>query len=103
MVRPFKPFLPTLKEGTIHHFDIDDTLVHSKEAATPTHVHTMKHLHEKGYKKVKMVIGSVRVDEMHKILYKYNGHPDHYSFDHIHVVSAGDRDADDVSGMSPLK
>ena len=65
-------------------------------------------LHNKGYKKVRMVVGSDRIKEFDMLLNKYNGvkaKHGFYKFDSIEVVSAGERDpdADDVSGMSASK
>jgi hypothetical protein len=63
----------------------------------------MKHLHARGYKRVTMVVGSDRVQEMHNLLHRYNGKD--YNFDHIEVKSAGarDPDAEGVEGMSASK
>ena len=65
-------------------------------------------LHDKGYTKIRMVVGSDRIREFDTIINKYNsvkGRHGFYKFDEIQVVSAGDRDpdADDVSGMSASK
>ena len=65
-------------------------------------------LHEAGYEKVVMVVGSDRVSEFGSILKKYNkkaARHGFYDFQEIEVISAGDRDpdADDVSGMSASK
>ena len=65
-------------------------------------------LHEAGYEKVIMVVGSDRVSEFKNILNKYNkkaARHGFYDFKEIEVVSAGERDpdADDVSGMSASK
>jgi predicted ABC-type ATPase len=70
-----------------------------------TPLDALKHLHQKGYRNVTVVVGSDRVQDFHNLLHKYNGHPDHYNFDKINVVSAGNRDpdAEDVSGMSASK
>ena len=70
-----------------------------------TPVNALTHLHKQGYQHVTMVAGSDRVDAYKELLHKYNGHPDHYNFKSIHVVSAGERDPDSegVSGMSASK
>lgn len=70
-----------------------------------TIMHAAKTLHSQGYKKLTVVAGSDRVKEFHDLLNKYNGKEDHYNFDRIHVVSAGDRDpdAEGVEGMSASK
>ena len=65
-------------------------------------------LHDKGYTKIRMVVGSDRVKEFDAIIKKYNsvkGRHGFYKFDEIQIVSAGERDpdADDVSGMSASK
>ena len=65
-------------------------------------------LHDKGYTKIRMVVGSDRVREFDTIIKKYNsvkGRHGFYKFDEIQIVSAGERDpdADDVSGMSASK
>lgn len=75
----------------------------TKEA--PTFLHHAKKLSDSGTKHLIMVAGSDRVDEYHKILHKYNGHPGHHNFDKITVVSAGHRDpdAEGAEGMSASK
>ena len=65
-------------------------------------------LHDKGYTRIRMVVGSDRVKEFDNIIKKYNsvkGRHGFYKFDEIQIVSAGERDpdADDVSGMSASK
>jgi hypothetical protein len=78
-------------------------IVKNSPAKNP--LEALKDLHKKGYQHVTMVAGSDRVDEYKNLLNKYNGHPDHYSFKSINVVSAGHRDPDSegVSGMSASK
>lgn len=75
----------------------------TKEA--PTFLHHAKKLSDSGTKHLVMVAGSDRVDEYHKILHKYNGHPGHHNFEKISVVSAGHRDpdAEGAEGMSASK
>lgn len=75
----------------------------SDEKSVRTPIEAMKHLHGKGYKKVTMVVGSDRVQEMSNLLHRYNGKE--YNFDHIEVKSAGNRDpdAEGVTGMSASK
>jgi len=70
-----------------------------------TPVNALTHLHKQGYEHVTMVAGSDRVDAYRELLHKYNGHPDHYNFKSINIISAGERDPDseDVSGMSASK
>jgi hypothetical protein len=65
-------------------------------------------LHDKGYTKLVMVVGSDRVKEFQSLLDRYNGDDKvhgFYNFDTIKVVSAGERDpdAEGVSGMSASK
>ena len=65
-------------------------------------------LHDQGFSKVTMVVGSDRVPEFKKLMNQYNGKKARhgfYDFESISTVSAGDRDpdADDVSGMSASK
>ena len=65
-------------------------------------------LYNRGYRKVKMVVGSDRIKEFETLLYKYNGvksRHGYYNFEKIEVVSAGERDPDSegVSGMSASK
>jgi len=76
-----------------------------KKSPAKNPLETLKDLHKQGYHHVTMVAGSDRVDEYKNLLHKYNGHPDHYNFKSIHVVSAGERDPDSegVSGMSASK
>jgi len=75
----------------------------SEEKSVKTPIDAMKHLHAKGYKRVTMVVGSDRVQEMHNLLHRYNGKD--YNFNHIEVKSAGarDPDAEGVEGMSASK
>lgn len=77
-------------------------VVKDSEAKNPLDV--LKSLHGKA-DHVTMVAGSDRVEEYKNLLNKYNGHPDHYTFKSINVVSAGDRDPDSegVEGMSASK
>ena len=65
-------------------------------------------LHDKGYKEIRMVVGSDRVKEFENLLTKYNNvkaRHGFYNFSKIDVISAGERDpdADDVTGMSASK
>ena len=65
-------------------------------------------IHEAGYEKAIMVVGSDRVSEFNTLIRKYNGRASRhgsYEFKEIEVVSAGERDpdAEDVSGMSASK
>lgn len=75
----------------------------SKEA--PSFLHQAKKFFQQGVKTLVMVAGSDRVAEYQKILNKYNGHPDQFTFDSISVVSAGQRDpdAEGTTGISGTK
>jgi hypothetical protein len=64
----------------------------SDEKSVNTPIDAMKHLHDRGYKRVAMVVGSNRVQEMRNLLHRYNGKD--YKFDHIDVKSSGARDPD---------
>ena len=67
------------------------------------------YVYERGYNRLKLVVGSDRVKEFTSILKKYEGVKGKHGFysfpEGIEIVSAGDRDpdADDVSGMSSSK
>ena len=75
----------------------------------PTALHAASALHDKGYKKLVMVVGSDRVGQFEKLMKQYNGVDNkphgYYNFDTIDVVSAGERDpdAEGVEGMSASK
>lgn len=72
-----------------------------KDLAGPLQI--AKELHNQGYKKLTMVVGSDRVDHFKRVLDQYNGKD--YNFDSIKIVSAGKRDSNDdgVSGISGSK
>lgn len=82
-----------------------DISVSGSSSEHPSFLHAAKKLHQAGHKHLVMVAGSDRVDEYKSKLDKYNGHPDHYSFKSIKVVSAGQRDPDSegAAGMSGSK
>lgn len=88
-----------LKKMYPHHKDVFD---HSSKEE-PSIIHMAKRLHAKGYKHLHVVVGGDRVDEMHKLIHKYNGKE--YNFKSIKVTSAGDRDpdAEGAEGMSASK
>ncbi len=75
-----------------------------KDSSAKNPLEVLKGLHGKT-DHVTMVAGSDRVEEYKNLLNRYNGHPDHYTFKSINVVSAGDRDPDSegVEGMSASK
>lgn len=81
------------------------THVNGSSKETPNFLGIAKKLHQAGHHHLVMVAGSDRVDEYKERLHKYNGHPDHYNFKSIKVVSAGarDPDAEGVEGMSGTK
>jgi len=58
----------------------------------PTIIQHVKNLNKKGHKHLVLVVGSDRVEEMQKLLDKYNGKE--FNFAKIDVVSAGQRDMD---------
>lgn len=65
-------------------------------------------LYEEGFRKVTLVIGEDRVDDLGSLLKKYNsvsGKHGYYAFESINVKSAGrrDPDADTVEGISSSK
>ena len=65
-------------------------------------------LHDNGFKRITMVVGSDRIAEFQTLLDKYNGvkgRHGFYNFEKISVISAGDRDpdAEGVEGMSASK
>ena len=68
-----------------------------------TVIEVAKQLNHHGYKNFTLVAGSDRVPEFKKLLEKYNGTEFH--FEHIDVVSAGERDpdAEGVTGISGSK
>lgn len=82
-------------------------IIEDKKAITVLHIASA--LHDQGFTKIKMVVGSDRISDFNKLLKKYNdveGRHGFYDFkDGIEIVSAGERDADskDVSGMSASK
>ena len=58
----------------------------------PTVIQHVKNLNKKGHKHLVLVVGSDRVEDMQKLLDKYNG--TEFNFKKIDVVSAGQRDMD---------
>lgn len=99
------PLPQKAKIGYIKKIASKDTTVSGSSKSEPTIMHAAAKLHAQGHKHLVVVAGSDRVDEYHKLLHKYNNHPDHYSFKSINVVSAGHRDpdAEGVEGMSASK
>ena len=82
-------------------------IVEDKNAKTALHIASI--LHDQGFTKLTMVVGSDRIKEFQKLLTTYNGakgRHGYYDFkDGIDVISAGERDpdAEGVSGMSASK
>ena len=82
-------------------------IIEDKNAKTALHIASI--LHDQGFTKITMVVGSDRIKEFQKLLNTYNGakgRHGYYDFkDGIDVVSAGERDpdAEGVSGMSASK
>jgi hypothetical protein len=78
-----------------------DVVTHS-DAKNPLEM--LKTMHGKA-KQVTVVAGNDRVKNFTELLNRYNGHPDHYTFNRIRVISAGDRDPDSegAEGMSASK
>lgn len=81
------------------------TAVSGSSKEMPNFLHIAKKLHQDGHQHLVMVAGSDRVNEYKDRLNRYNGHPDHFNFKSIKVVSAGarDPDAEGVEGMSGTK
>ena len=67
--------------------------------------YVVKKIYETGATHLSMVVGSDRVAQFEAMLLKYNGHEDHYNFENIEIVNAGERDpdAEGASGMSASK
>ena len=82
-------------------------IIEDKNAKTALHIASI--LHDQGFTKITMVVGSDRIKEFQKLLTQYNGakgRHGYYDFkDGIDVISAGERDpdAEGVSGMSASK
>ena len=82
-------------------------IIEDKNAKTALHIASI--LHDQGFTKLTMVVGSDRIKEFQKLLTQYNGvkgRHGYYDFkDGIEVISAGERDpdAEGVSGMSASK
>lgn len=82
-------------------------IIEDKNAKTALHIASI--LHDQGFTKITMVVGSDRIKEFQKLLNAYNGakgRHGYYDFkDGIDVISAGERDpdAEGVSGMSASK
>ena len=82
-------------------------IIEDKNAKTALHIASI--LHDQGFTKITMVVGSDRIKEFQKLLKNYNaikGRHGFYDFkDGIEVISAGERDpdAEGVEGMSASK
>lgn len=102
---PKDPLPQTKKIGYLKKVASKSTKVAGSSKEMPNFLHIAKKLHQDGHQHLVMVAGSDRVDEYKNRLEKYNGHPDHFNFKSIKVVSAGarDPDAEGVEGMSGTK
>tara|TARA_Y100001972_G_scaffold46485_1_gene57312 strand:- start:1298 stop:3154 length:1857 start_codon:yes stop_codon:yes gene_type:complete len=82
-------------------------IIEDKNAKTALHIASI--LHDQGFTKISMVVGSDRIKEFQKLLKNYNGIKGRHGFydfkDGIEVISAGERDpdAEGVEGMSASK
>ena len=82
-------------------------IIEDKNAKTALHIASI--LHDQGFTKMTMVVGSDRIKEFQKLLKNYNGIKGRHGFydfkDGIEVISAGERDpdAEGVEGMSASK
>jgi hypothetical protein len=74
-----------------------------EETQVKTILDAVKLLESRGFKNLRLVVGSDRVEHFRELLEKYNG--DLYVMESIEVISAGDRDPDgeEVEGMSGSK
>lgn len=98
--------LPQAKKiGYIKKVASKGTKVQGSSREMPNFLHIAKKLHQDGHQHLVMVAGDDRVEEYKNRLERYNGHPDHFNFKSIKVVSAGKRDpdAEGVEGMSGTK
>lgn len=88
-------------------FSKTNVVASSKES--PTILHHASRLHRSGVRHLHVVAGSDRVDEMHKLLHRYNDGQSYkhgsYKFKSITVHSAGarDPDAEGTTGISASK
>lgn len=83
----------------------EEVNVRGSSKENPTPLHAAKQLHDEGHQHLVIVAGEDRAQELHDRISKYNGHPDHYNFKSISVVSSGQRDpdAEGEEGMSGTK
>lgn len=83
------------------------SIIEDKNGKTVMHIASI--LHDQGFTRAILVVGSDRISEFQKLLKKYNGVKGRHGFydfkDGIEVVSAGERDpdAEGVEGMSASK
>jgi hypothetical protein len=78
------------------------------DSKSPTLLHHLSKLHDKGHDHLIYVAGSDRTKGMEELIHKYNGVPSkhgYYNFKKIEVRSAGHRDpnAEGTAGMSGTK
>lgn len=92
------------KEAHLHKL-FPDTNIKMSSKESPSFIHHLKDMHEKGYTHVTMVAGADRVPEFQKTIDKYNGPKGEFNFKSVKVVSAGarDPDAEGTEGMSASK
>jgi nicotinic acid mononucleotide adenylyltransferase len=78
------------------------TNIHEKSDVTHV-LGMMEHIEKLGYRKVIVVVGEDRLENINNVLHKYNGKE--YDFDHISVVACGERDSSSsgVKGISGSK
>jgi hypothetical protein len=85
--------------------------VRTSSSQSPSLMHHLSDLHDKGVKNVHLVVGQDRMQQFHDLINKYNGQEGphgYFNFDNIRVHSAGGRDPDaegveGVSGTSQRK
>jgi len=98
------PLHPHHKVDYLKHVHPKTNIEHSSKES-PHFLAHLKKIHQEGYKKVTMVVGSDRVEDFKNLANKYNGPDGEYHFDKIHIKSAGSRDpdAEGVEGISGTK
>ena len=117
---PYKVFLSQSEDKKKNPLSYSDKVKHVRkmfpkharnvmiDKKVKTAIDALVKLHNDGYKKVNMIVGSDRVNEFEILFNKYNGVKGRhglYNFKNINVVSAGDRDpdAEGASGSSATK
>lgn len=117
---PYKVFLSQSTDAKKNPLSYSDKIKHTRKMfpkharsiminkKVRTAIEALVSLHDEGYRKVVMVVGSDRLREFDVLLNKYNGvkaRHGFYNFKSIDVISAGarDPDAEGVEGMSASK